>query len=734
MDLRFRAGGMGLLALSALLLIACARQAAAPERGWHPFLPGADAFGSQSGFDLRTLNEAFAGENGRILARDGRFIHEKSGKSVRFWAVNGPPESIKEPGELRRAARFLAKYGVNLVRIHHGYFDEDGAVVPARVQQTLEVVDAMKEAGIYTHLSIYFPLWIRPKPGTPWLDGYDGRKHPFAALFFNADFQNQYRAWWKALLTTPSARTGRRLIDEPAVMGAELQNEDSFFFWTFSEQNIPDPQLRMLERQFGDWLARRHGSVEAALRHWGGARMPRDNPSAGRAAFRPLWAMFNEKTPRDQETAAFLLETQRRFYRETYAYLRRLGFKGLITCSNWTTASPEVLGPLEKLTYTEGDFMDRHGYFDCSPKGEFSEWSIRDGQTYLDRSALRFDPPESGKPRLFAHPAMDPHYAGLPSMISETTWTRPNRFRSEAPLFLASYGALQDSDAIVHFAFDGARWEVKPNFWMQPWTLCSPAMLGQFPAAALIYRQGLVAPGDVLADLSLRVEDLLALKGTPLPQDAALDELRMKDVPLAPPGGRRPGLIDPLIHFAGRTRVRFADGPSRVADLRPFVDRAGQKVRSTHGQLRLDYGRGALVIDAPAAQGASGNLAALGTVRTADLTISSSMDLGHVVAVSLDGRPLEKSGRILLQVMSEEQNTGFATEAAERGRRRIRSIGRDPWQVRAMEGVVRFRRADASRLRVTALDHGGRPAGDAGTAAEIRLRPATLYYLLRSGG
>jgi hypothetical protein len=41
---------------------------------------------------------------------------------------------------------------------------------------------------------------------------------------------------------------------------------------------------------------------------------------------------------------------------------------------------------------------------------------------------------------------MDPHYAGKPSMISETTFCRPNRYRSEAPFYFAVYGALQDSD------------------------------------------------------------------------------------------------------------------------------------------------------------------------------------------------------------------------------------------------------------------------------------------------
>ena len=84
-----------------------------------------------------------------------------------------------------------------------------------------------------------------------------------------------------------------------------------------------------------------------------------------------------------------------------------LGFQGVIAASNWITASPEVFGPLEKLSYTPGDFIDRHGYFGCQHKGQFAEWSIREGHTYRDRSALRFDPEEAGKPKQFVHPVMD---------------------------------------------------------------------------------------------------------------------------------------------------------------------------------------------------------------------------------------------------------------------------------------------------------------------------------------
>jgi hypothetical protein len=705
------------------------QRAAEANKGWFVFDPRSDPFSPTSGIDLRSLNEKTAGDGGFIAVKGSQFVHAKTGKPVRFWAVNGP--SGKERPALRAEARMLAKHGVNLVRVHHGYFGENGDVEPAEVQHALDIVEALKAEGIYSHFSIYFPLWLRPKPNTTWLAGYDGKKNPFAALFFNKEFQARYQGWWKALLLTPDPSTGARLIDDPAVAGLEIINEDSYLFWTFNPAMIPDPELRRLEAQFGEWLQRKYGSIDAAMTAWGGPRIDRDRPAEGRIAFRPLWNLFSDKSPRDKDTAHFLVDSQRGFYRETYKFLRGLGFKGVITASNWITASPEVLGPLEKYSYTVTDFIDRHGYFGCRNRGEAAEWSIRDGHTYTDRSALRFDPEERGKPATFVHPAMDPSYDGKPSMISETTWNRPNRYRSEAPLFYAAYGALQDSDAIVHFALDTAAWSVKPGYFMQPWTLMSPAMMGQFPAAALIYRKGLVATGDLLVDLNLKVDDLFNLKGTPLPQDAALDELRLKDVPRGTT--LKPGnVIDPLVHFAGRTNVNFTErgGPAKLRDIKPFVDRTRRIVTSATGELRLNYQNGTLVINAPAAQGVAGMLRDLGKVTLKDLTISSKLELGQIVAVSLDDRPLATSQRILLQAMSEEKSTDFATEPAPGGEKRITNIGHDPWLVKNLDGVVRFHRPDAARLKVTALDFNGDPVKSIGTASEIGLAPSTIYYLI----
>ena len=652
--------------------------------------------------------------------------------------MNGPPKGL-DGTALRRCARLLAKRGVNLVRIHRGYFDEDGEVDPAEVGRAIDIVEALKAEGIYSYFSIYYPLWLAPKPGTPWLEGYDGKKHPFAALEFNPMFQARYRAWWEALLTTPSPTTGRRLVDEPAVAGVEIQNEDSFFFWTFSSDAIPDAQLRILERSFGTWLATRYGSLDAAfarweaaedgrgsdageplgirgvrswfraaLARWRGARMKRDAPEQGRIALRPLWNIVHDRTLRDQDTVRFLLETQVTFYSETYAFLRGMGFKGVIAASNWMTASKEILEPIEKLSYTTGDVIDRHGYFGANHHGPEAAWSLREGHTYSDRSALRFDAEEPGQARDFANPAIDPHYGGKPSMLSETAWNRPNRFRSEAPLFLAAYGALQHSDAVVHFALDGDSWAVKPRQLMQPWTLMSPAMMGQFPAAALIFRRGLVAPGAVLAEIDLNRERLLHLEGTTLAG------------------------LDPLVHHAGRVEVRFtpATASTKLRDVAPFIDRAAQTVTSTTGELKLNYRIGLLTIDAPRVQGTSGRLGEAGTIETRNLRVESGMELGHIVAVALDERPLGTARKILLQVMSEERPSGFRAVPVSATVKRIASLGGDPWLVRKLEGTVRLKRADAAQLKVTALDSNGYPIGAASTAERIELAPTTLYYLI----
>ena len=68
------------------------------------------------------------------------------------------------------------------------------------------------------------------------------------------------------------------------------------------------------------------------------------------------------------------------------------------------------------------------------------------------------------------------------------------------------------------------------------------------------------------------------------------------------------------------------------------------------------------------------------------------------------------------------------------GEKKIAGIGRDPWLAKELDGIVKFKRADASAARRDRIDFNGDPGKAIGTANEIRLAPSTIYYLITPSG
>lgn len=710
------------------------------QPGWFAFQPAPDAFGF-SPIDLRYLNEREAGEKGFIRASGEDFVHEKTGEQARFWAVNvGMGFVGNARSELDIFARAMAKRGVNLVRVHGAIYTSSGAnfgrVDTNRVAQLHYFIKALKREGIYTSLSIYFPLWVQLGPENTAFPGYSGGKNPFALLYFNPEFQAVYREWWRYLLTTPNPHTGLAIKDDPAVAFAEMVNEDSTLFWTFNPDagntgNIPDPQRALLEKQFGDWLLAKYPGrtlTQIKSAEWANVSSPQDDFANGRVGFRGLWTIFNERKRRDQDTAQFLTELMLKFHRETYAFLKQdLGYRGLVYCSNWKTASAQYLDPLDKYANGVADFFDRHGYFGGVHDGPNASWNIEVNQTYDDRSALKFRSAD-GATDNFDNPIFDLIYQRQPSVITEVNWPLPNRYRADMILVGAAYGALQGSDAIFWFAAGASTWDGLPG----KFSIQTPVVQGQFPAAALIYRQGLVRTAPRVVDLQLAVTNLYALKGTPLPAPQNFDQLRGDDIP---PGGTLTNVsaIDSLAFLVGRVGVDFvtnAAPQSQVLDLSPFINRTNKTVRSFTGELEWNWGVGQLKINAPAAQGVSGFLSAMGRVELDGLSIESPLDYGSILLVALDGKPIATSAKLLLQVASEELPYEWATSQPT-GVRTITNRGTVPLLVKNLAGTVRLKRADAAAMTVVPLDFNGyRVSGPPGHADVITLSTNAPYYLI----
>src|SRR3712207_6624989 len=102
---------------TAVFLALIVTVSAGAQESW-PFEPGPDTFREDALLDLRWMNEPETGGTGFVrLSPDGDDFVRGDGKPLRFWAVGGDVYR-KAPEGMDRHCPFLAKLGVNRVRLH----------------------------------------------------------------------------------------------------------------------------------------------------------------------------------------------------------------------------------------------------------------------------------------------------------------------------------------------------------------------------------------------------------------------------------------------------------------------------------------------------------------------------------------------------------------------------------------------------------------------------------------
>ena len=704
------------------------------EEGWFPFEPDPDPFSSEAWLDLRSLNQRRAGDDGFVQARGAGFVFEKSGEPVRFWGVNARCD-FDDRSAVTYLARRLAKLGVNMVRIHGRVWDESDTTLERldrrRLDQLHYFVHAMASEGIYTKISFYFPLWLRMRDayGFP---GYKPGEHPFALLFFHPKFQEIYKSWARELFTTRNPYTGKALAADPAVAIVEMVNEDNYLFWTFKPGvNPPAAVMQPLEEAFGKWLAAKYGSLERAAEAWGTSGPPPggDDFSRGRVGLygaghltSQAWARQSRNEKRASDQLHFLTEQLRAFYRDMAGFFRNdLGVRCALSATNWRTADPPTLDALDKYTNLACDVIDRHAYLDSRHEGEGAAYSLRAGHTYVDTTGMYG--PDSLTREL--------QYVGHPHIVSEYNYPLPNRFRAEAPWLAATYGRLAGTDAFLHFAIEEADWLRGHT----KFSVDSPAIMGQFPAAALVFRKGYVKEGPVVSHWAARLADLFAFRGGGPAEPAKLDPLRKADTPGSTESGPARPALDPLTYYVGQVTAEVGENPgaSKAAELGEYISREQKVVRSATGELIWSWGRGVAVLNSPCAQGACGFLGGVPAVNLEQVSIRFKNEYGAVLLVPLDDQPLATSGRMLLQVMTEDRNYGWRTEEVTvqgKPKKKIASLGGAPIVVRNIQATIALKRDDAAELQVTALDYNGYPLRKIGPASEAQLLPNVLHYVI----
>lgn len=719
-----RFGPRLIIALVLLPTLACTQQ---PVTTTWPFNPAKDDFSPTALLDLRSLNERVAGESGFVKADANGDFNYGNGQPLRFWAVNSMVGREKpwnqrplwRPGEpdLARHARFLAKRGVNLVRLHAQISPDIGKDKSSQITDVNQgerdwiwrAVAAYKKEGIYTCVSPYWgvPMKFLPKWNVPG----DPGQSALGLLYFDPTLQKGYKSWLRSLYAEKNPYTGIPLAQDPSIAVIQIQNEDSLLFWTVN--NIKGEQRRNLGRLFGTWLKSKYGTLDAAIRTWDGNRLAGDDPANGVLDFHDIWEMTQVRqggmAKRLADQTEFYSRTMYAFNKSIAEYLRKdLGCKQLINAGNWRTANTTLLGDQERWSYTANEVDASNHYFTGIHQGPNTGWAIVNGDKFTSPSAL-FDPKSL--------PINLKQTSGRPMMVTESTWVMPAGYTTEAPFLIAAYQSLTGVDAYFWFATNDEEWTypASANGYMPSqgkWLFATPDMMGTFPAAALMYRKGYLKRGAPVVVENRALADMWNRKTPVIAEEASYDPNRDSgDIALS--SAIKAG-ISPLAFLAGPVLVKFDADPSQSKSmaLNGLVAKGG--IRSVTGEIFSDPEKGFVTVDSPAAQGVAAFFDRKSSFTLSSIRFSSGNAYGAALAVSMDGLPLATSKKVLLQYGTQSRPSGWqerpATINLEGGKStpgfEVVSFGKSPWQV--FQADLQVDLMNPSLKKATVLDMNGK--------------------------
>ncbi len=549
---------------------------------------------------------------------------------VRFFGVNlAFGGNFPEERSAERIARRLRRLGVNIVRLHHMDTSPDAKPETARSILTTEpyptfnpvtvarlrrFIDALAAEGIYINLNLKVGYVFRPE--------VDGVPAPAAG---SMPTQSKPLHIFHPRMVGLQTEYARRLIEvlglkgHPALAMVEISNESSLV-WAWQRRQL-DRYLtgayhEELERQWNAFLRSRRGLE---------AEMPLIKDTA------------DEPEELLEDYLLFLAETDR-------AYLNRMAAAVREATDELTpiTGTQMGFGGLLNLdSHQELDYVDEHFYIDHynfpGRAWDPRDWRIRDSsatgsglRTYLQVAAAR--------------------RAGRPYTVSEFNQNWPNRQAAELDPTIAAFGAFQDWNALMHFAYaHAAHWDLEAPSGFD--LVSDHTKLVAFGQAAWLFRSGAIRPGQQRIEIPVPLELRLA----------AARARRIRDLPefFQERLGLAPETI--FVHPVGLVMNDTGELPDSARQ------RPEAPYRADTGELSFDPARRLLLIHAPLAAGVFG-FAGYERVAAGDIELElapSSRGFAAVLVTALDGQPICESGRLLVTTPGHTLRSKSGTEPPE---------------------------------------------------------------------
>lgn len=691
-----------LLRLAILLLVSGAGCAAANSPAppaaafdsdvsdWFPFeFPLHDT--NRDSIDLSGFLHVPAGRHGFVTARDGRF-HFTDGRRARFFGTNVGGPGCAPPKEKAAAiADRLAKYGVNLLRLHA--FDSTyGKLIdysrgnsqhldPATLDRLDYFIAALKQRGIYVYLDLLDYRQFRSadgvKDGDAFTRNWAGSMK--GASIFDERMIELQKDYATKLLTHRNPYTRLRYVDEPAVAVVEITNENTIFYF-FRMAELSQPSYRdELTRRWNAWLRERYPTRAALESAWSRASgqpplLPAEDPVQGTVAIpfggadrlrpdnpkRESDPLLGEK--RIADLYRFFAEIQRQYYQTMIAHLKQIGVRVPIAGSNQTfhEVDTQIEGELS-------DFISRNQYW------RHPNVHAKPPQ-FSNQAMLSVDIPTQRNP---LSDIASTSIAGRPHAVAEFNFPWPNEARCEGWLMSTAYACLQDWDMFLLFSYDAE--DKRLGFFKSQ---SDPARWGTFPAAALMFHRQDVSVARNEVHVVRTPEDTY----TPRPDNRHARATNHRYLTFL--SKVRNAFIDdayrgnaPLVLAAGLSaEARVATG-ARVIRLpeRPWdkwlypdfvhaarrlgtpgyerMDPTARRLDSDTGELSLDYGRSRLTISTPRTKSVIGEITGA-AVELDGFRVGAHPGFAAITATSLDGEPIGRARRVLVTAVGRARNTG----------------------------------------------------------------------------
>lgn len=643
-----------------------------------------------------------AGKHGFLKTVNGRWVYE-DGTPARFIAtMQGTPRDKKES---EYTARWLAKYGFNLVRIGHLVVNpEPGSAVdwsrpdsghldPKVMDQLDYFIAELAKHGIYSRPSL---LWYRKLKKGDGVDSFDEsvefaekkanhKRRPgeepvldsVGITFFDGKVMQANIALEKAILTHRNPYRGNKTYGEdPAISQIEVTNEDGVFFYTID--GIAPHYAKKLDHLWAAWLLRKYGSQEKLAAAWGRDLSSAERLAEGTIQRLRIWELNKvkpEKIARARDQLRFYCELNNDYFKKTRDALRAAGVRQPICGTGWFGVGagfyPELYSNVSGM-----DYIDRHHYYGGGPGG----WQILQGLPFNHEGALT-------QPKNLLKLGME-RVLGLPYGISEWANVLPNQWRLEAPPLMTFYGqCLNGWEVPMHFALEGTSGGFS-RFLKWMWPINEPSTMCQYPALSQVIRRGDIREGELVFARNFSEDKVFSAR--PLKDVAIKVDISGPYEMSAEQGVNARSLASYYAAAVGKTGVRFTktEEPDVSIDLDKFLDMKKQEIRSTTGELYWNYGRGYVTANSPRVQAAVGFLAGI-PVKLADCEVGTSNQCASILVTSWDGLPLGQSRRILITAVGRSRNTDMAYS---RGGQRLLAIGKPPVLLEGVKGTVTLRR------------------------------------------